>query len=443
MKKGLLVCNCTLFAILCVFVFSPLRLDTDIIRLFAMALPAATGGAYGTDQFPPFYPHLLCFLMKLGWCNSVVLLTINFIALLAAMFLFYKIMQLNGCTFCESMLALAAIQLSWCVAKHVLLPQTDILLLPFFIASLFGIMRAERSIALSRKMLWFVVATIFALIAMTIRIAAIPLFAVIAIVATGITPKNVFVICNKKMFWVCVLSLVGTFAIGLLLAVKFTEFDAQGGYFRAFRAFMSRGSASEILKVIWDHLDEIMQLSANVSTARIPRLIATIGTVVMPIVFGATLIKGWSWLDWGLLLALLGYGLEIFLWPYSSARFFLPVYPIAAMLVVHFVVRLWHDRKALRLIVACYVSAFAFMGVISWGWLARQWCFGKDFYRHTSEHSLAQAYRNAYMVKIKDISQFDKTFPVFILKKFDPLHALNEGDLRMEDYVKFGMQTVP
>jgi hypothetical protein len=164
MKKVLLVGNCALFVALCLFVLSPLRLNTDSMRLFAMALPAAVGGAYGIDQFPPFYPHLLCGLMKVGWCNSVVLLSINFAALFLTLLLLYKLMRLNGCSFVETMATITSVQLCWCIAKHILLPQTDVILLPFFFCCLLSVMYAERSENRVRKAIWLIVATAIALL---------------------------------------------------------------------------------------------------------------------------------------------------------------------------------------------------------------------------------------------------------------------------------------
>lgn len=441
MKKLLLLGNCTLFAALCPFIFSPLRLNTDSMRLFAMALPAAVGGAYGTDQFPPFYPHLLCGLIRAGWCNSVVLLSINFTALFLTLLLLYKIMRLNGYSFVETMATITSVQLCWCIAKHVLLPQTDVLLLPFFFSCLLSVMYAERSENWARKAIWLVVATLIASVATVVRTAAIPLFAVIAVVATGVTPKNFLGIIRKRVFWLSALSLCAALVLGVVLAIKFTEFDAEGGYFKMFKTFFMRGGVAEFLAVGWSHLNEIMQLSLNVTSARIPRFVAEAGAVVMPIFLAWAVIKGWQWLDWCLLLALLGYGLEIFLWPCNDARFFLPVFPIAAMLMVHFAQGLWQKHKLVRPVICLYVAGFMLMGFVSWGWLARQWYLGKDFYMHTTNGFLSSAFKNAYTLEIKDIPENERTFPVFILKKFDPLHSCDEKEwLPLTDYYLFPSQ---
>ncbi len=78
------------------------------------------------------------------------------------------------------------------------------------------------------------------------------------------------------------------------------------------------------------------------------------------------------------------------------------------------------------------------MGLASWGWLARQWHFGKDFYRHTANGILSPAFKNAYTLEIKDIPEKERIFPVFLIKKFDPLHSYKEKEeLALEDYRAF------
>lgn len=208
-----------------------------------------------------------------------------------------------------------------------------------------------------------------------------------------------------------------TIVIGVALAIRFTEFDADGGYFSKFKSFMSNGGVSDFLTVEWCHLQEIMQLSLNVSAARIPRLAASTGTVVMSLLFVVAVVREWRWMDWGLLLALLGYSLEIFLWPHTDARFLLPVYPIAAMLLVHFAIRLWQSYKFLIPTILCYMICFSFMGVVSWGHLARQWYLGKEFYKHTAAPILSRDFKNAHTLEIKDIPENERTLTLFILKK--------------------------
>ena len=430
--------NIAIFVLICGFVFSPLRLNTDSIRLFAMALPAATGGAYGTDQFPPLYPHLLCSLMKIGWCNSYVLLSINIIALFVTLCMLYKILKLNGCSFFETMLVLLSVQLCWCVAKHMVLPQTDILLLPFFFGCILAIMYAERTDTLKARVAWLVAATLGAVLAMTVRIAAIPLFAVIAVVATGITPQTIFTTLRKRSFWICAASLFCLMVGGVLLAIRYTEFDAEGGYFRMFKRFVFHGGIGLFVSVEWTHLREVMQLSVNMSVARLPSILSIVGTILMPVMLIAAIVKEAKWLDWALLLVLMGYGAEIFLWPCTDARFMLPIFPIASMLVVHFLIQACKWRKWIMYAVFCYMTVFALLGVSSWGWLARQWGFGKEFYRHTAEPLLSRDFKNAYYLPVKQIPEDELTLPLFILKKFDCSHTFKESEeLDLTSYQKF------
>lgn len=98
------------------------------------------------------------------------------------------------------MLTIASVQMSWCVAKHVLLPQTDVLLLPVFLGCLLAVMYAERAETWKRRSFWLVMSLLAAFVAVIIRTAAIPLFAVVAVVATGITPKNCLAIIKKEFF---------------------------------------------------------------------------------------------------------------------------------------------------------------------------------------------------------------------------------------------------
>lgn len=438
MKKWLMAANVLVFVLICTFILSPLRIGTDSTRLFVMALPAACGGAYGVDQFPPFYPHLLCLLMKLGICNSVVLWCVNFLSLGVGLIVLRRMMSLNGIDHVESMLVLLAVQLSWCVAKHCMLPQTDILLLPFFWGSILALMHFRRARDLLAKMGYLALSVLLALFAMTVRIAAIPLFGLIAVAITGLTAENMVQLIRKKSFWLLSTALVGVIIVGTALAVRYTGFDDEGGYFRMFKHFMSCSGLADFLSTEMEHLKEIMQLTVNMSAARLPTCVVIVGTFVMPMVLLAAFCKCFKWIDWYLMVILLGYGIEIFLWPCTDARFLLPVYPFAMMLIVH-LLKMYGDRcRSVRIASMVYMGLFALMGFASWGWLGKQWMLGKDFYKITTELFTRRDYLNAYQRELKDIPEPELTIPVFILKKFDSWHTLHEGGkLRLDDYKRF------
>lgn len=438
MKRVLLFANIFVFASICCFILSPLRIGTDSTRLFAMALPAACGGAYGVDQFPPFYPHLLCVLMKLGICNSVVLWSVNFLSLGIGLVILRKILNLNAMPYVESMLVLLSVQLSWCIAKHCMLPQTDVLLLPFFWGSVLALMCFKRTNNLLMKSVYLLLSLALAVVAMTIRIAAIPLFGLIAVAITGVTAKNILQMLRRKSFWLLSSALAGAIVVGVMIAIRYTGFDEEGGYFRMFKNFVGGESSSAFWTVEMTHLQEIMQLTVNMSVAKLPTCVAILGTILMPLLLLLAIWKCFGWLDWYVMIILLGYGLEIFLWPCTDARFLLPIYPFVMMLFVHFLTDCGNKHRSMKVISTLYAAMFFLFGVASWGWIGRQWMLGREFYKVTNALLTQRDYRNAYQKKLKEIPEQERTIPVFILKKFDPRHTLcEEGMLQLEEYKTF------
>ena len=109
------------------FIFHPLRLGIDAVRMLDMALPAAMGGSYGQDQFPPFYPHLLCWLMRFGVCNVFVLYGINFIALWGAYVVLWMVFKKIGLGRCLSLCCITAMAFSTYLLQYCISIGTDIL----------------------------------------------------------------------------------------------------------------------------------------------------------------------------------------------------------------------------------------------------------------------------------------------------------------------------
>ncbi len=438
MTCPLKVFTCCALAFLFLLAFSPLRLEGDSLRLLAMALPAATGNAYGQDQFPPFYPHLLCALMKAGCCNGVVLIFINIVSLLATLIISRKILKLIGASPTETLLSLWAIPLSWCMAKHTMLPLSDILHLPFFLGTPLCVMLADRAFVPSRRIAWLTLAALSALTAISIRTAALPLLGVVAIAATGIRNGNIRSHLRSRTFWLAILAIAAALLVATVLAFRYTAFNAKGSYFMSFKDFASKGSISDFANVIYMHLTEFAQLAVNLPASRLPHCVMQMCAIISPIMLAAAVLRWFRWLGWPLMLTGLGYTLEILVWPYTDPRFLLPLAPLCALLVVHFLSDIYRRCRLSRPLIVSYGTAFFLFGVTSWGWLAWQGCLGDDFYKHTSRPLLARDYRNARSKHLDEIPSSERTLALFILKKFDPMHTLGEDEqLDLGDYVKY------
>ena len=438
MTRPLKVFTCCALAFLFVVAFLPLRLEGDSLRFFAMALPAATGGAYSRDQFPPFYPHLLCALMKAGWCNGVVLIFINIVSLLAPLIICRKILKLIGASPTETLFSLWAIPLSWCMAKHTMLPLSDILHLPFFLGTPLCIMLADRAFAPSRRIAWLTLAALSAMTAISIRTAALPLLGVIAIAATGIQNGKIRSHLRSRTFWSVILAIAAALLVATVLVFRYTAFNAEGSYFMSFKAFASKGSIFDFAKVIHMHLTEFAQLAVNLPASRLPHCVMKMCAIISPILLTAAVLRWFRWLDWPLILTGLGYTLEILVWPYTDPRFLLPLVPLCALLAVHCLSDIYRHYRLWRPLIISYGAVFFFFGVTSWGWLAWQGCLGDDFYKHTTRQLLARDYRNARTKHLDEIPSSERTLALFILKKFDPMHTLGEDEqLDLGDYVKY------
>ena len=331
MKRFLLLTNCLIFIAICCFALSPLRLVCDSVRLFQMALPAASGGAYGVDQFPPFYPHLLCWLMRLDLCNSVVLYGINILSFGLGLLILHQIMRVNKCSDLESMLVLLTVQLSWCMAKHILYAMTDILLLPFFWGCVLMVMYFMEEEKWRRKMLFATLSVCLAVVAVTIRTAAIPLFGMIAICLAGISPARIREFLQRKtlVFRGGVVILLMFF--GGVALLRFSGVSDKGGYFYWFKILIAQGGVSGFLRVLRWHVGEWAQLLVNFPIGRLPGWCALPSGLfaIGAIVCAATMCR--KWLNWALAVTCVLYGFEIFLWPYTDARFFLLIIKFSEM----------------------------------------------------------------------------------------------------------------
>jgi hypothetical protein len=110
-------------------VFTPLRLNTDVIRLLGMALSAHGGHGlrgWGEDQLPPGYPLVVLGLHQLGLATSATFVALNLLGLFGGAWAWLRVNERSaglgrrGAMLC-SVLAL----LSWVAVKHVTLPVTD------------------------------------------------------------------------------------------------------------------------------------------------------------------------------------------------------------------------------------------------------------------------------------------------------------------------------
>ena len=257
--KALLVAFFVICGLTIPFVFCPLSLGIDSIRMLNMALPAAMGGSFGQDQFPPFYPHLLCWLMKVGACNIIVLRSINYISLLLGYAILWMIFRELGIERRLSLYCLLAMALSTYRMQYMQSVGTDILLLPFAWSTIFMTIRLEGTQGV-RKCIMLLSAMLLAAVSCSIRIAAAPLFLVIAGAACGIKTERIVQTLRSRKFWLyaCAALIAGSSA--LVIVAKTTDLCASGGYLDDFMKQSKAWSFSTIIEIVGMHLKESIQL---------------------------------------------------------------------------------------------------------------------------------------------------------------------------------------
>ena len=370
--------------------------------------------------------------MKGGICGPVSIYAINLLAFACALAILYKLLRLSGVGVFYSWLCLLVMQMSTTVQLLLILPQTDILLLPFFWGTILCCTNFER-MSTRAKWRWGVGALSCAAVAITIRTAAIPLVAVILVAFSGLR-ESLF---KKSVIWLLGGGLF-LLAIGMLLAFRFTDFAASGGYFSSQVTFYREAGILGCLSIVWGHLHEIAQLVCN----KIPESIYGVGTcatLVVVMFFIMALVSQWRSMSFSMLVAVLSYGALILIWYCHDPRFMLPILPFILIIIGKTVAQFEDKLKVVRIVKWGYLFGFVAVGLLFRMYLARQWInFDGPIYLNTLSEEMRKTFVLAQTKNVNGLVGDERNRNVFLLKMFDPRHCTPEAaPLQLHDWHSF------
>lgn len=413
--------------------FSPLRLNTDAYRLLGIAESAFHDKGYlldgHRDPYPLGYPFLVNLLLHAGVAHSATFILLNLLSLAAALCcLGVAGRAMAGQAFARLSLLFALF--SWVTVKHVTLAHTDFVYMALSAAALLCLARYDAESG-RRKWPWILSALALALAALQVRTVAVTLFPVIAICLVAhaeIGPRlRSFPRRPAAVAAVVLLAgLLGWLGLWLLLKCKWyeTQFLGNNSYFQALLKHFGNSFLSRLLiDNVPQRLLELGEILMNLPAGKLPgarHVCMAAGAAA----WAAAGCGTWRTLRSGshlpLPLYFASYSVLMLLWPSYDPRFWLPLLPVLAMLLLQGV-RPLLPRQAVRAAVGVYAAGFVALGFAALGFSARLSLSGRDFGEHYGNDQVQMTYRyaldNGKPVDMRKVS----ARMVRVLKTYEPL----------------------
>jgi hypothetical protein len=394
--------------------FTPLRLEHDSIRYFAIKACIESGyndQCPALDDFlPNGYPVLLVGLSKTGLLNAFTIAFINAIYLLCSLVLTRKIIG-----FSNPVIFYLAVLLNWTFIKLFAYPLSEMQYLFFSVASLYYFSRY------TKEKKWQHLLFSFLLAALAVYTRTIG-FALLAALVTGYAWENRAQLARKTI-------LIPAIFIIALIVVALLKLPGTSHYIEAL--FTSGETEVSFLTQLATHTREWGQLLLNMPTGKANVYLTDIW---VNIIFGVAGIVLIAWVIYALyrcrssmpaviIFYLVIYSLVIFKWPHFDPRFWVPVLPfmVAAVLKAPLPAVKW--LKPFSIFV---FAAYMLMGIIA---------FGFSFYTQFNKEAFARTQANGIYQKEYEIHFFggqpgSSTAPtrldaLEILEKYDRFSSHN------------------
>ncbi|MBR2329316.1 MAG: hypothetical protein IKA58_05495 [Clostridia bacterium] len=287
-----------------------------------------------------------------------------------------------------------------------------------------------------RKCIMLLSAMLLAAVSCSIRIAAAPLFLVIAGAACGIKTERIVQTLRSRKFWLyaCAALIAGSSA--LVIVAKTTDLCASGGYLDDFMKQSKAWSFSTIIEIVGMHLKESIQLFYG----RVPApLIPYRYLFIIPLfsLLAYSLITFGRRVRFCIILWIFSYGAMVFIWPYYDPRFLFPILPFVFVILFMGLRFLCERAHAFRFVVIVYALYYMSMGVIMYVLLANNLVHGDAYYKKISGMA-RESYEDAYLRTVDEVPPERMTRDLYYLKIMDPYHVKAEPrKLELSDSVRF------
>lgn len=392
-------------------VMTPLRLNTDAIILLSLGTSLADGDGLLHEgrptHFPPGYPLVVAALVRFELASSAALVWINVLALCVGMIASFGMMVRGLGT--SSGLAAAACLLSassFVFIKHVPIPISDVVFFGVSAAALWLFVEADRQESRSRRWAWLGAGSLAAMAAIAVRTAGVYLGPVAAWTAMGGKPAAIALAARLRASRKARFLAFGS-ALFLLLAAAASV--SQTIYAReAWAQLHYIGPATMLWRLVFGRLGELGQLALNMPESLLPGplrpLLSVFGVGV------AVLVARGFWLTrdrFGAFhVGLATYLALLAVWPYLDPRFFLPVVPLLAILLL---VGLGRPREQIAsqtpaagqlrrvrgVAVATWLALFLLLGVAGFAYSTRISLAGRHIGEVYGDGTLTPTYRAA------------------------------------------------
>lgn len=403
-----------LFALYLIACFTPLRLEHDSIRYFAIKDCIESG--YNdqcpalADFLPNGYPVLLVGLSKAGLLNAFTIAFINAIYLLCSLVLTRKIIG-----FSNPVIFYLVVLLNWTFIKLFAYPLSEMQYLFFSVASLYYFSRYTKE----KKWQYLLFSFLLATLAVYTRAIG---FALLAALVTAFAWENRRQLARKTI-------LIPVIFIIALIVVALLKLPGTSHYIEAL--FIPGDQELSFLSQIASHIKEWGQLLLNMPIGKAEDYITAIW---INIIFGVAGIGIIVWFIYALyrcrssipaviIFYLVIYSLVIFKWPHFDPRFWVPVLPfmVAAILKAPLPAVKWLKPFSIFVFVA-----YMLMGIAA---------FSFSLYTQFNKKAFARTQANGVYQKDYELHFFGKmieftTIPAHtdvldILEKYDRFSSHN------------------
>jgi hypothetical protein len=372
---------------------TPFRLNTDSIRLHYMAIGLQEGiglYGYGETQFPPVFPIFLAAMEWGGIANGHMFVVVNLLALLAGWVFTWQLLRAERRLAPDwRWLVLFLTLASWVVVKHVTLTLTDIPYFAVSAAALLGIQRLSERGHPHFTIRAIGVAAIIA-IAIGIRTHGISLLpAFVFVIGQRLLDNGPSLRLSRRA--VSLLAAGGCVAVTAVICIIALASTDYGRYSLLTSA---NSSANRIGETLGMRAGNFAELASNVPQAKATLLTKPFYTFAGSLCiacFAVAFIRGlrtWRASD----IYISAYLAILAVWPFSDARFLLPIIPLMWSTVL---CQLRPQSRTGFLAAASAVAWFAITGGLALGFSSRI-TFAGDNFPNVFSAVFKNTYRSAY-----------------------------------------------
>jgi hypothetical protein len=366
-------CILILIAVYFLQAATPLRLHPDTVVLFSIAETAEQGGGYllhgEPTRFPPGYPMLLEFLMRMHAAHVWMIVALNVIFMVIGLSAAYSIFRSERFSRSSALGVCLLSLLSFVFIKYSAIPLTDTL---FFGVSMCAVVLMKRlAAAFSWRMLTgALILLIASLCVRRIGVALIPALPCALGVQSSVRRYIAQLSPRKKATLVLAAASFGGLMVWLVLATStLSDFSAVlvgHTLIESARGVLAGHTLIESVRgVLPFHLNELGEIAFNLPASALPAKVQTVLPVVglsvcILAVVGASRRKTIGVVE----TYLASYAAIILAWPFYDPRFWLPVIPFLIAYTALALERVIKWKNGAR-IVKCYVMMFVLAGLVT------------------------------------------------------------------------------